>query len=209
MQEQLSKLLELMRRQSGLAVLPINAGSTPEEIANVERELDVSLPSDYRAFLQRHNGQSDPFMVRFPPDQLAFLPIQDVVTVWRELNEAADAWPPEVATEGKVRDVLHHAQRIPIARNEAGGAYLYLDFIPGPAGRKGQLLFNVNETDFVVVEDTFSDLIARYLALLESGEVQFVRQPPEYGNGYWFTASGQYIDWPLYEQLKTRGARRN
>ena len=176
----------------------------PLKILETERLLNLKLPEEYKIFLQYCNGQSDPFTLTFPPDQLTFLSLDDAVQLWTELNlYPNDHFFDQLEANGKIRSVLQHPRRIPIAYNETGGAYLFLDYIPGPRGKEGQLVFNINEVDCVVIEDSFYFLIQNYVRLLESGKVIVKKQPAEYGQGYWFvSAQDELINWTVYERLK-------
>lgn len=199
----LNELFRIIMRQTELDRLPFNPGCSPEAIENAENSLGVRLPEDYKAFLGSHDGQSDPYTLTFPPDQIAFLSIADVVTLWQELQQYRDDMGYEQSDpEGRVRNVLYHPGRIPIAHNESGVAYLFLDYIPGPKGKQGQLIFNVNEADVVLVSENFSGLLRDYMVLLQSGKMIVKKQPAEYGEGYWFeSGKGEYIDWKVYKQL--------
>jgi cell wall assembly regulator SMI1 len=150
------------------------------------------------------NGQSDFFSLTFPPDQLVFLSSEEVVDLWTELNrDPDDQFFDQFEADGKIRSVLQHQSRIPVAYNEAGGAYLFLDYIPGPNGKEKQLVFNINEVDSVVIEDSFYNLIQNYVQLLERGKIVIKKQPPEYGQGYWFvSAENELINWTVYKRLR-------
>jgi cell wall assembly regulator SMI1 len=203
MEELVHKLLSILASRTHLNPLPFNAGCSENQIIQAEHALNLTLPNDYKAFLRYSNGQSDSFTLSFPPDQLVFLPIEDVVSLWKELNRDPDhEFFDQLEADGRVRSVLQHPRRIPIAYNEAGGAYLFIDYIPGPNGKEGQLVFNTNEVDCVVIEENVGDLIHTYVRLLESGKVIVTRQPSEYGQGYWFVSSqGQPINWDAYKSL--------
>jgi cell wall assembly regulator SMI1 len=204
MERLFSTLLSILKKQTGLDPLPFNPGCAAAEIAEAERSLGVRLPGDYTVFLRRHNGQNDPFMLTFPPDQLVFLSLEKVVRLWEELKDAPDdQFFDTFDSENLTRNVLQHPGRIPIAHNESGGAYLMLDYVPGPNGKEGQLVFNVNEVDIVVVEDNFASLIETFVRLLEDGKMVVKKQPPEYGQGYWFVSSAdERLDWTTYQRLK-------
>lgn len=204
METLLKKLFSILLEQTELEQLPFNDGCSLSEITMTERIVNLELPQDYKTFLGYCNGQSDPFTLTFPPDQLVFLSFEDVVNLWTELNQESDhQFFDQFEADGKIRSVLQHPRRIPIAYNELGGAYLFLDYIPGPNGKDGQLIFNVNEVDSEVIEDNFYNLIESYVQLLISGNMVVRRQPPEFGQGYWFVSSqSELIDWAVYQKLK-------
>ena len=200
----LQKLFSILANQTHLNSLPFNNGCSESQIIQTEHLLNVKLPNDYKAFLHYCNGQSDSFTLTFPPDQLVFLPLEAVVHLWNELNRSQDdQFFDQFEANGKIRNVLQHLRRIPIATNEAGGAYLFLDYIPGPNGKEGQLVFNVSEVDCVVIEDSVFNLIQTYVRLLETGKVVVRKQPPEYGQGYWFVSpQDRLLNWEAYRSLK-------
>jgi cell wall assembly regulator SMI1 len=201
----IEKLFSIISKQTGLSSLPFNEGCSDAEIKEAEKVLKLSLPEDYRAFLKRSNGQSDPYLLTFPPDQIVFLSIREVTQLWNELNEYRDhQFMDETQFDDRVRVVLYHPGRIPIAYNESGGAHLFLDYIPGPKGKEGQLVFNINEADLVVLEDSFDDLLQSYVHLLETGKLVIKKQPEEYGQAYWFVSDkDEYVDWEVYRRLKS------
>lgn len=200
----LQKLFAILTNQTRLNTLPFNKGCQESQIIDAERLLDLELPEDYKAFLRYCNGQSDFSTLTFPPDQIIFLSLEDVVELWEELKEYPDdEFFDQFEADGKIRSVLQHSRRVPIAYNELGGAYIFLDYIPGPNGREGQLIFNTSEIDCIVIADSFYGLIQNYVHLLERGRIVVKKQTAEYGEGYWFiSAQDEYIDWSAYERLK-------
>jgi cell wall assembly regulator SMI1 len=204
--DKLARLFGLLREQTGLDSLPFNEGCSRTELLQLEERVEVQLPDDYRTFLEHANGQSDWHTLVFPPDQLAFLATDDVLELWEQFNQFRDEqFIEQLRCDERVRAVLYHPERLPIAYNEAGGRYLCIDTIPGPNGRSGQLVFNVNEVDVVVLEDSFAHLIERYVSLLETRRMSVEKQPPEYGEGYWFTADGHYVDFERYLASRAGG----
>ena len=199
----LNELLGIVKRQTGLNPLPFNPACSDKAIHDAEQSLGVRLPEDYKAFLTTHNGETDPFTLVFPPDQITFLPIHDVTELWQQLQAYRDDLGyEEFDSEKKVRNVLYHPGRIPIANNESGVAYLCLDYIPGPKGKEGQLVFNINEADMVSLAESFSALLQDYLALLTTGRAVVRKQPERHGEGHWFESDkGEYIDWKVYRRL--------
>jgi hypothetical protein len=78
------------------------------------------------------------------------------------------------------------------------------DYIPGPNGRGGQLVFNIDEVDIVVLEPDFVSLIETYVLLLEDGKMSVKKQPPDYVEGYWFVSStGETLDGDTYQRLRS------
>jgi cell wall assembly regulator SMI1 len=203
MEELINKLFALISKATGLNQLPFNKGCSTAELKQLEDSLKVSLPDDYKTFLNYCNGQSDSSLT-FPPDQLVFLSAEDIVRLWNDLNEYQnDQFFDQFEFDQRIRAVLYHPRRILIAYNESGGAHLFLDYIPGPNGKSGQLIFNINEVDCVVIADSLYVLFETYVQLLESGQMVVKKQSPDYGEGYWFVSnSDEYIDWEVFQRLK-------
>jgi cell wall assembly regulator SMI1 len=199
----MNELFSVLSRQTALGQLPFNPGCSEAVIERAQQSLGVKLPEDYKTFLGSHNGQTDPYTLTFPPDQIVFLSIEDVVALWNEVAPYRDdQFYEELEAEEQIRSVLYHPRRVPIAHNESGGAYLFLDYIPGPKGRECQLIFNVNEVDLVLIAKSFTELMKTYLTLLETGRATVKRRPPDYGDGHWFESSeGEYINWSVYKRL--------
>ncbi len=203
METRINKLFHMISRQTNLDPLPFNKGCSPSEIKQLEYSLNVTLPDDYKTFLERCNGQPGSALT-FPPDQVVFLSTEDIVRLWNELNRHQDdQFFDQFEFDQKIRSVLYHPRRIPIAYNESGGAYLFLDYIPGPNGKSGQLIFNINEIDSAVIADSLYDLVGTYVQLLEVGKMVVKRQPPDSGQGYWFVSDNdEYINWEVFQKLK-------
>jgi cell wall assembly regulator SMI1 len=200
----LQKLFSILEQQTGLNPLPFNAGCSAAQITEAERLFSVELPDDYKAFLRHCNGQNDDFLLTFPPDQLVFLSLAEAMRLWQDLTTVPDdQFFDTFEAGGRTRNVVQHYRRIPIAHNESGGAYLQVDYIPGPNGKEQQLVFNINEVDNVVIENDFTSLITSYVLLLGKGVVKVKKQPPEFGEGYWFvSAQDEPLDWATYKRVK-------
>jgi len=203
MKKLIEKLFSILSNQTPLDHLPFNEGCSESELKQLEDSLKVTLSDDYKIFLRHSNGQSGSSLT-FPPDQLVFLSVEEVARLWNELNQHQDdQFFDQFEFDQKIRAVLYHPRRIPIAFNESGGAHLFIDYIPGPNGKNGQVIFNINEVDCVVIEDNFHDLVGTYLQLLETGKIVIKKQPPEYGQGYWFVSNNdEPINWEVFQRLK-------
>lgn len=205
----LTRLFELIRARTGGADLPFNPGADPNEITAAWGTTGLPLPDDYRTFLETVNGQPADAQLFFPPGQLSFLALDEAVTMWQEFAGLEDEEEPfdELIDDDRVRAVGYHHQRFPIAHYETGVQSLFLDFIPGDAGRPGQLIFNPSESSHFVVAESFERLLSDYVYLLDSGLANLQRQSPVYGQGYWFCdEGGRPLSFEAYMKLvKTRG----
>ena len=188
----------------GDSIRPLfNPGCTDRDLQEARAVLGLQLPEDYCDFVRTANGQPDNSPLSFPPDQLSFLSLSRVISLWQQFLEHRDDTFIDSFEDGnRVRCILYHPLRIPIAYNEPAGACLMIDFIPGPQGLAGQLIFNANETDFVVLASNLSGLCKNYLRWLESGDLQIIRQAPAFGTGFHFASrSGLRVDWETFHSL--------
>ncbi|MFC4007331.1 SMI1/KNR4 family protein [Nonomuraea purpurea] len=161
------------------------------QIEATEQALDHSFSESFRASLLVHDGQLIPRVDRWfddgieclqwLPNQMVLLPLQDILTCWRderafEVENASDVEGMEEETSGSDRirgfPTVTHAGRLPIAEQE-GSTYMYLDFVPGPAGVLGQVIFSKNECEFLVAGNDFGNFLARYVDLLERDVLRY------------------------------------
>ena len=150
----------------------LRPGAGEAEIARVEQALGLRFPADLRASLQIHDGEEWRQGIRWLPGEMILLPVADILKSWREQQTYYARWGEEYADEiqdeGRIRNLIFHPQRIPIAeqKDECG---LWLDFTPGPEGVAGQVIMDITECDFIVLSLHFRAFLARYTELLETG----------------------------------------
>jgi cell wall assembly regulator SMI1 len=174
-----------------LSELGFRPGANIKEIEEAEILLDFKLPDDYREFLQLCNGQEfhryNCFFHLLPTD-LRFLGTNEIVELWTEQQKYVtdenieEAWD-WLQQNDTIRSVIFHQKRIPIADNE-GVASLWLDYIPGPKGISGQLITNYTECDFVVLANTFTQLLQNYAQLIEKGILKYMSKQAGNGEGF-------------------------
>jgi len=82
------------------------------------------------------DGQVPGAELTFPPEELKFLSLENAVEMWRRLGDFEDEEEPfdELVDDDRVRHVVYHTKRFPIADYEIACATLFLDFIPGDRG---------------------------------------------------------------------------
>lgn len=166
--------------------MTLHAGASEAAIVELERALGVTLPDDYRAWLQLHDGEADAKgRVEWLPAWGRLLPIAVTLERWRDEQEWAQTDDDdrfESFEDGdRIRGVVKHAKRIVIAGNRYGdGDNTYLDLIPGPAGTVGQVIVATTECDFEVVGSSFLDFLHRWASAFEAGTlaVQIVDGTP-------------------------------
>lgn len=183
-------LLTILHRTPGLDAVFNEFGCDPEQLEQFEATLGLRLADDVRQFLAHHDGQPPDSPLVFPPGQLRFLPLTEIIDLWNELAELEDEdteFFDSTEDHDRVRAVMYHRHRVPLATYELGTQYIFLDYIPGPGGQPGQLIFNPNESDFRVLADSFTALISTYVTLLDAGVMAVQPIPAEFGHGFWFT----------------------
>jgi len=171
--------------------LGFNPGTSLEKIEDLEQKLNFKFPADYKELLQLCNGQklsSPSCYFNWLPTRMRLLPIDEIFEEWEyslqfvEKEFLEEFWDV-YHEEEQIRSILYHKQRIPVASIE-GIADLFLDNVPGPSGVINQLITNYNECDYVVLAVNFTQLINRFLNLIEKGILKFRKIPSKYSEGY-------------------------
>lgn len=164
----------------------LRPGATEAEIAAAEAALGLPLPADLRASLRIHDGedwQQWRQCIRWMIHDTFLLSLNEILKHWNLQQTCYAQWGEEYADdyqdEGRIRNVIFHPRRIPIAMNLGEESGLWLDFTPGPAGVAGQVIMDITECDFIVLAPTFHAFLTRYLELLET-DVYFY-EPETYG----------------------------
>lgn len=145
------------------------------ELADAERAIGRPLPDDYRWFLRRRDGQSEDFGVSILSAGGRLAPLAEVV----KRREEMLCWKDEAHLDtfddgGRVRRTVFHPDHLEIGGTLCfDGANTVLDFVPGPAGREGQLLARVSDGSHAVVGDSFGDYLRRVVEGLEQGTLGF------------------------------------
>lgn len=80
----------------------------------------------------------------------------------------------ELFNTERVRAVVFDPGRVPVSGMPYWtGDSVFFDFVPAPAGVSGQLIKLVSECDFVVLGDTWGQVLERYATLAEAGELEW------------------------------------
>ncbi|KIA79232.1 molybdenum cofactor biosynthesis protein MoeA [Chromobacterium piscinae] len=127
----------------GLASL--NPPASDAQIAELVRQLGVTLPADYVACLKIHDGQSGG---DFLFDGMAFLSCEEVYRQWRVWKELLDdgVFAGETSEpEAGIKNDWWNPRWIPFTHN-GGGDHLCLDLDPAESGTLGQVITMWHET---------------------------------------------------------------
>jgi cell wall assembly regulator SMI1 len=142
----------------------------PTALAALLVDTGLPVPDDLRALYALHDGTFAPLL----PFGMTLLPYAAMRTSWRYFATAsAEAEPAAPAPAGTHLAAAYHPRWMPLA--EADNAALFLDFAPGPAGRRGQVLFPAADDAYVAVAGSTTELLDRWLDLLDAGAVRFDR----------------------------------
>jgi cell wall assembly regulator SMI1 len=159
-----------------MAKLGFRPGTSEAKIANLEEHLGLQLPTDFHDFLLICNGQKNTTL-DWLPDHMVLFGVDEIIRSWDyQLSRMPLVGELQYNTyqfHDKIRNIIFQHGRIPIAEFEAGTCSIYLDYIAGPKGKDGQLIFNTTECDFIVLTNSFQELIAHYVKLLERGALKF------------------------------------
>ncbi len=147
-------------------------GAPDKQMNEVESVIKRPLPDDFRLFLKNINGQlSDNFY--FLPDQALLFSCDEIVAEYKDqMHFFADTseFYNIYQFNDKIRCTVWSESRVPIAGRD--DYYLFLDFDPGPNGTEGQVIFLINECEFVVLAPDFSGFIALYNNLIMNRTLQ-------------------------------------
>ena len=158
-----------------LSDLGFSEGASDEQIDEVEKLIKQTLPDDFKLFLKNINGQlSD--KLYFLPDQALLFSCEEIITEYNGQSKYFEdtlEFYNKYQYKDKIRCTVWSESRVPIAGRD--GYYLFLDFDPGPNGRIGQVIFLINECDFVVIAPGFKDFLNTYNELMKTKTLQIQR----------------------------------
>jgi cell wall assembly regulator SMI1 len=156
----------------GWVVRPLFEPPGDDEAARVlEERTGLTVPADLRALYAVHGGSYAPLL----PHGMSLLPYEAMLTTWQYW--ATHPGPaPELAGDGTHCRWPVPWSWLPVAGNDDG--IMVLDFAPGPRGTAGQVLLPIDRVERVVVAGSVTELLRRWLAALDGGEIRF---DPELG----------------------------
>jgi cell wall assembly regulator SMI1 len=155
------------------ALEQFNPPATEAAIAKAEKDLGVTLPEDYKAFLRIHNGQDE-----FAPwvGIGALLPVEKLKVATEHIF-GEDTPVPDSATVGDgVRRVEYSKGWIPITASARGRENQCIDLDPAPGGTKGQIVeYVADDWSRPLLATSFADLLAKFFEKSQTGDVDFDR----------------------------------
>ncbi|MBD1909243.1 MULTISPECIES: SMI1/KNR4 family protein [unclassified Leptolyngbya] len=151
----------------------LNPGCSDEELDELERWLNCSLPEDFRAFYKRHNGQ-----IGEAPGLFLGLPFLSTDALYGEwctwqglaedfAKEAEDFNEESRATKitgesyphDAIKPIYINLRWIPFS-HDGSGNHLGIDLDPGVAGVRGQVInFGPDENNKFVIASSLTDFV--------------------------------------------------
>jgi len=170
----------------------LRPGASEADIAAAETALGLAFPADFRASLRIHDGEDRQQWrqcVRWMINDSFLLSLDEILSHWNLQQTYFAKWGEEFGDEchdqERIRNVIFHPRRIPIANGLDEESGLWLDFTPGPAGVAGQVIMDITECEFIVPAPSFHAFLMRYLELLQTGVFSCkVGEEPGQGYGY-------------------------
>ncbi len=145
-------------------------GASQEQIQELEKLVDVTLPEDFRESLRIHDGQNglaSPLL-----DEWQLFQIKYMMSDWQCMKELFDQGKLEgpVQTEGTVKAQWWNPRWLEVATNGAGDL-ICLDFDPASGGEVGQvIIFWHVHGERKVLAPSFQAWLADFAADLEQGK---------------------------------------
>jgi len=115
----------------------LHAGATAAQLAAFEKQTGLTLPADYKASLETHNGEVS-------VHDYTYLSLDGVANNWSNMTKLLDAGTFADAEvyeqgEGVIQNTWWHRGWIPFAE-DGGGNMLCIDTAPAARGTAGQIL---------------------------------------------------------------------
>ncbi len=150
----------------------LQPGATQAEIKALEQHLGVTLPDDYRAFLELCNGASEDAEYGFYDGELLSVSsIKFQWGIWQKLLQDGTFEGTKSRPGKGVRGDWWNSKWIPFT-HDGGGNHLCLDLDPAPGGHVGQVITMWHDTqERELMYPSFMAWLEHILAGLESGEI--------------------------------------
>ncbi len=148
-------------------------GASEAELDQFEKQYEVRLPDDFRAFYRHTDGSGYGLHVLYPGDAeqgscnpfylMSLHEIRETKQYFCDVDEKLEEHYGEeeiCQLDPEIKPYLFHKSWIPFASMAGGSLYLMLDFDPTEAGTYGQIIMYVHDPDFVYyVTSSFTELL--------------------------------------------------
>ena len=167
MEKTVKRFLDLILDQATPLMATLNKGATDQQVADFEREMNITLPADVRKLYQTFNGQKAGENDNFFLDGMRFIPLEEIKRTqqhWLEQLQEIPNWQSlrfdeeeaiDMCWDKVVKNQFYNPKWIPFLSN--GACFMFIDLDPDKNGVVGQ----IGEIDLVLdsIEDSFLDLI--------------------------------------------------
>lgn len=180
--------IEKWLSENAPGVLQRMAGpASPEDLAHAEESFGVTLPEDYRQFLQIHNGE-DKDDGAWLYGSHSLLTITDTVAQAEQAKQAYAGMSKD-DVEGDVEEIQGlpwNPKWVPFAYDGSGGFFM-IDLDPSEEGISGQVIQISSAGQYSCVDDNFLDFMRLYLDHLTGGTFEVADGDLEGEGGlYWW-----------------------
>lgn len=178
MEEQIVKIMEIINGCGyDLPGLGFSNGTSSAEISMLENVTGQTLSDDFKLFLSYINGQAND-SIFFLPDQTSLFSVEEIIGAWKAEQECAyetEEFYNNFEQDDKIRCTVFHKSRIAFGGQDGLGT-IYIDNDPGPNGKVGQVIYLVTECSFVLLADSFSELLKIYIDGIEGGLLKLKKE---------------------------------
>lgn len=175
----------LLQHAEKIALCSLQPPATEAELEALEAATGMSLPADFKALYQWHNGLSDADNFGSLFFGMDFFPVERIIAEYREQRAAGSEIFPLKKADRKIdpRDLFNPSWiRFAFDGSHAG---LCLDLTPAAEGQYGQIIFVDTEYDTGIwVAGSTKDLVAAFAGDLEKGLYHLAEDALEDDNHY-------------------------
>lgn len=166
-----------MKRECPVLLPTLNPPASQSDLVALEKAVGAALPDDFKASYRIHNGSA-----RWPGPIIGvpMLSTTDIQRVWSKLQAVAKDWREMLPIQasfkkGAIREDAVNPKWIPFLGPDEDN-YVGLDFDPGPAGSKGQIInFGADEFKYdskrYVLAPSFGAFLNLVADLMNEGKV--------------------------------------
>lgn len=155
--------------------LALGPPASPDAVTRLEQAIGRELPADFVESVSLFDGQRASG-VSWLGGRLGS--VDDLLAEYqRNHRHARDEDVFELFNSERVRAVVFDPGRVPVSGMPYWtGDSVFFDFVPAPAGVSGQVIKLVSECDFVVLGDSWAQVLERYAALAEADELEWLSE---------------------------------
>jgi cell wall assembly regulator SMI1 len=145
--------------------------ATEDQIKELEKEVEKSLPEDFKCLYLWHNGMSDEKNVGNLFYSMGIFEIDRIIGEYNERKKIShdDIVPLEKFDKGIDGSNIFNTGWLKFG-SDGSKTGLYLDFSPAREGKYGQVIFIDDEYSVgILVADSISDLVEQFIKDINSG----------------------------------------